>query len=445
MLGTIIETHIKNNIMLKNLFLSLLLLPLLALSQHTISGTFKPASDFKMAILYKVLPTEMSYINHANVDSLGQFVIPVKKEMENGLYKIVYASPQEEYNFEVFYTNQDVELTFSLDKGVNFLKSTDNKLWQSYTKSMKMISDAIAKFYANPIANPSDLLKLTHLQAQTQEQFETATNASFVNQFIKANKTYYPSVFEEETTYKNHIKSHYFDALDFGNINLLNSDVLVSKALSYVFTYVDFENANASYIENINTLVSKVKNQEAFKNLILELIWTEFSKENEIVANYITDTYLLDIAKAENNTELIAQLLLLKSTSIGAKAPDFNINTSTTLHSLDAKTNYLVVFWSSTCGHCLKELPELHKLIDTNIKVIAIGLEDEPKFWKETIKQFPKFTHVYGKEKWENKLGNAYNVQSTPNYYLLDKNKKIIAKPYDVLAVKKLLVKQASN
>ena len=120
--------------MLKNLFLSILLLPFLALSQHTISGTFKPALDFKMAILYKVLPTEMAYVNHAKVDSLGRFVIPVRKDVEKGLYKIVYASPQEEYSFQVFYTNQDVELTFSLDEGVNFLKSNDNKLWQSYNK-----------------------------------------------------------------------------------------------------------------------------------------------------------------------------------------------------------------------------------------------------------------------------------------------------------------------
>jgi thiol-disulfide isomerase/thioredoxin len=427
--------------MLKKLFLSLFFLPLLVWSQHTISGDFKPASDFKMAILYKVMPMELVYANHSNVDSLGHFSIQLKKETEKGLYKIVYASPQEEYNFDVFYTGQDVELTFNLEQGVHFIKSEDNKLWQSYTKSMGMITDAIAKFYVNPLAKQDDFLTLTRLQEKSQEQFETATNAKFINQFIKASRTYYPSIFEDETTYKNNIKTHYFDALDFNNINLLNSDILIKKSLSYVFTYVNFEAANKSYIENIDTLISKIENQKAFKTVILKLLWNEFLRENETVANYITDTYLLDLAKAEKNTELVEQLLLVKTTSIGAKAPNFNISESSKFYDLDTNNNYLVVFWSSTCGHCLKELPQLHKIIDNTTKVIAIGLEDEPEFWAETIKQFPKFTHVYGKGKWENPIGNAYNVNSTPSYYLLGKNKTIIAKPYDVEALKTLSVK----
>ena len=431
--------------MLKKLFLSLLFLPLLAWCQQTISGTFKPASDFKMAILYKVMPMELVYANHSNVDSLGRFTIPLKKETEKGLYKIVYASPQEEYNFDVFYTGQDVELTFSLDKGAHFIKSEENKLWQSYNKSMGMITDAIAKFYANPTANKEDFLTLIQLQKKSQEQFETATNAKFINQFIKANRTYYPTVFEDEKTYRENIKSKYFDALDFNNINLLNSDVLVGKALSYVFTYVNFETANQSYKENIDTLISKIEDKKAFKTIILKLLWNEFSRENETVANYITDTYLLELAKSENDIKLIEQLLLVKNTSIGAKAPNFEINETSKLYNLNNSNEYLVVFWSSTCGHCLNELPQLHKAINNNIKVIAIGLEDEPGFWTETIKQFPKFTHVYGKGKWNNAIGNAYNVNSTPSYYLLDKNKLIKAKPYDVEALKKLLIKTSEN
>ena len=99
------------------------------------------------------------------------------------------------------------------------------------------------------------------------------------------------------------------------------------------------------------------------------------------------------------------------------------------------------MFWSSTCGHCLSELPELHKLVDSSIKVIAIGLEDAPEFWTETIKQFPKFTHVYGDKKWDNEIGNSYNVNSTPSYFVLNKDKIITAKPYDIKAVKQLFVK----
>jgi protein-disulfide isomerase len=41
--------------------------------------------------------------------------------------------------------------------------------------------------------------------------------------------------------------------------------------------------------------------------------------------------------------------------------------------------------------------------------------------------------------KWDNEIGNSYNVTSTPTYFVLDKDKKIMAKPYDFEALKKIL------
>ena len=60
---------------------------------------------------------------------------------------------------------------------------------------------------------------------------------------------------------------------------------------------------------------------------------------------------------------------------------------------------------------------------------MAFGLEENENPWKDTIKLYPDFIHVYGAGKWNNATSNAYNVTETPTYYVLDTDKNIIAKP----------------
>jgi len=63
-------------------------------------------------------------------------------------------------------------------------------------------------------------------------------------------------------------------------------------------------------------------------------------------------------------------------------------------------------------------------------------LENDDKAWAETIKKYPDFIHVLGLGKWDNDIGNQYDIKATPTYFVLDKNKHIVAKPNDVEALK---------
>ncbi|MGB2684354.1 MAG: TlpA disulfide reductase family protein, partial [Olleya sp.] len=97
-----------------------------------------------------------------------------------------------------------------------------------------------------------------------------------------------------------------------------------------------------------------------------------------------------------------------------------------------------IVFWSTTCSHCLEEIPELRKYVKTldnkQLKVIAIALDEDRYRWKDMTYDYPEFYHVFGEGKWDNEIGNNYNVKSTPSYFVLDSDKKIIKKPYDFKA-----------
>ena len=67
----------------------------------------------------------------------------------------------------------------------------------------------------------------------------------------------------------------------------------------------------------------------------------------------------------------------------------------------------------------------------SNTKVITYGLENDAKDWTEEIKKYPDFVNGIGLGKWENPLVQTFAIAATPTYFVLDANKKIIAKPYD--------------
>ncbi|MGB1451837.1 MAG: TlpA family protein disulfide reductase, partial [Marinirhabdus sp.] len=97
--------------------------------------------------------------------------------------------------------------------------------------------------------------------------------------------------------------------------------------------------------------------------------------------------------------------------------------------------NYVLVFWSSSCSHCLKEMPQLQKLMNAQragkYKVVAVGVEEDGYAWKNETTRYPKFEHVLTLGRWENEIVRMYDVAHTPTYFVLDANKTIVAKPDD--------------
>ena len=108
------------------------------------------------------------------------------------------------------------------------------------------------------------------------------------------------------------------------------------------------------------------------------------------------------------------------------------------LKSLADGDHYVLVFYSTTCSHCLREIPQLHTYMQSkpNVKVIAFALENDRIGWDSYSQTLPGWHHVLGLEKWQNKTARTYQVNATPSYFVLNKDKKIIAKPDAINDVK---------
>lgn len=433
--------------MLKQYIFLALLSPSFLFSQHLIKGKFTNSDDFKYALLYKITPTSSEYISNAEIGKDGRFEIKLDTTATAGMYKIVYAMPQDDYNFDIIYNaKEDIEFTFNTETGISYQASHENKLMSSYTKSMSMISQSIANFYRSQSKDSTALLSIFKTQDSTQQRYEAAAKGTIALQFIEANRPYIPTTFEDIKTYIDHLKDHFFDSVDFTNTTLQSSSFLSERMLSYVFGMVTAgTNQTSAYQENIDVFYKAMsKAPTTIKSSLLLQLWQKMvDAQNDVVANYIADTYLIEIAKSLNDQELVNGLLQYKNTSLQSKAPNFSLDGTTTgktLRDLSGYDYYVVVFWSSTCSHCMHEIPILESYVKTLkegfLKVVAVGLEDDDVNWSRTIKQFPDFIHVLGLGKWDNKIGDDYGVNATPTYFILDKAKRIIDKPNDVEALK---------
>ena len=123
----------------------------------------------------------------------------------------------------------------------------------------------------------------------------------------------------------------------------------------------------------------------------------------------------------------------------------------------------LVCFWDATCGHCKETLPKIDSIYRTKWKAAGLKIYSVSKQTDGTINDWKKFIAenklewmnvFYSKaEEKERVINNIpgysqlYDVQSFPTLYLLDKDKRIIAKKLTYLQMDEVLTlkMKASN
>lgn len=428
--------------MFKKFLLILISVPTLLCAQHKITGTFTPAENYKWVLLYELTPQNTEYIERATIDGEGKFEFVLDKKNTKGLYKLVYDVPQEQYNFDIIYNgSEDIEFNFNSETGLEYVASQENKLMTSYTKSMGMVNQSIGSFYSQKSQDSSALVAIFKTLKDTQDEYEKIAQGTIALNFIKANRPYLPKGYEDANTYVKNIKAHYFDHVDFNNEALLSSSFLIERVLNYIFG-MSGKGATETevYINNTKDVAKALeKAKPETQKTIYGVLWQQLADASyEETANFIGDTYLGPLAKQFNDQDLLTKMALFKSLTNGNKAPDFDIPNNgeqNKLSKLNTSKYYIVVFWSSVCSHCLEELPQLQEFVknvkEEELKVIAFGLEDDKDNWEKVIKSFPKFLHVIGLGKWDNEIGNNYNVTATPTYFVLDEDKNILAKPID--------------
>lgn len=427
------------------IFLVFLVTQWLHAQNHTVKGVFIDSlHQIQNIALYQLDKGDVKYIKYTVVKK-DTFSIAMDS-LETGYYRAFYKNVKTGY-VDFIYNNEDVLFTVHSKVGqesVSFLASKENQLLDSYKYNMSKLQYKLDSVQLAYFEDPVRKTKKKHKKIKVkidgaQKYYENLAKDDYCLGEIKASKIYNaPEPFPLPHDYVESLITHYFDFIDFSDERLRNTSLLTDKISEYIFQLHqadDVEMQNQGYMDAINLILSKT-DEDSLKGMILEFVIKKIVAQDNNEVLQQTLTLYKGLPKSVQKITFVKETEMFAKVLLGVKAPNIEISKEETLYDLQGSDKYLVVFWSSTCSHCLKELPEVKKLLidHPEITVVAVGLEKqkEKNNWIFESSKFKGWKHAIALGKWKSKAANNYNIHATPSYFLLNKEKRIIAKPDDV-------------
>ncbi len=446
--------------MLKKIALLISFITITAQAQKTISGELTPTDKYSWIMLYKIKGNQQVFVANGAIKE-GKFKLSVPETVEKGMMRLVY-SMDEGNHIDFIYDQKDISFTCDLadlENTISFDDSKENKLYFNYLKESSPLKREIDSLQVSYITDEKSrktarrYKKVVKKLANLQEDYEEDTENMIANHLIKALRKFYTkSVIEDPQVCLNTTKEHFFDYIDFTDKYLKNSVLLPEKIIEYVFQINasdDVEVQNKIFQKSCLDVIEKVGDDMFAKRDILEFLLRNFT----IAKNVPTVDFLIKeykkLQQGIQNPTFLRDIEYEMRLAIGKTAPYFEWGTDKkkNLYELPQRENYVLVFWSTTCPHCLNEIPELYEYTKNNkdVMVLAIALEDDDLGFRHYSQKFNKWTHILSLEKWKSDIPKLYDIHTTPTYYILDSSKRIVANPELVKDVKDFLSKKTAE
>jgi thiol-disulfide isomerase/thioredoxin len=439
---------------------------------HTINGEITGLKDSTVMLAYyfggKQYATDTAEVVN------GKFSFKGDKELKGGMYLVVLGNQQ---YFDLIVSEQNFSFTTKLTDLIGsmiFKNSKENPPFYEYLNFITEMQKEVTPVRQQMETAEGDAKKALQEKATAID----SKVKKFRSDFMKNNADKFFSKIVTATTeieipespldstgspdktfpYRFY-KKHFWDNIDFSDERMLRTPIFYNKMDQYL------DKLTAKHPDSINVSAD---------------VLIELSKANgdifQYVVSYITSTYerskimgmdavfvhMVEKYYITNQCDWVDSTQLIKIADraqkiapnlIGRKASEFldfygrpfMKDTIGNLHTLQAiNADYTVlVFYGPTCGHCKKEIPKVKHDIDSliaaeyNIETFAVATEFDKADWKKFIheQKIGDWTNVadinhdeegnpVASSDWRDK----YDIYSTPVIYLLDKEKKIIAK-----------------
>lgn len=447
--------------------------------------TLTPLKNCKV-YLGSYLGTGRTLVDSAILNDKSQGVFKGDKKLPGGIYFVV--SPQMTIQFELLM--DDIQ-HFSI-KGDTTLKdqaeitgSKDNDLFKSYTAysiEKGQLRQQLSNAY-KAATNKSDSTRLynslTALDKEVQQyrmnivqQHPNSLLAMFFNTMKTPETPAIPVINgKPDSTYPfRYVKEHFWDDVAFNDDRLLRTPFFEPKLDDYFRYYVSPE--PDSIIEEVKyMLLSARTGKEIYPYLLTKFtnkyMNPEFMGQDKVFVylfeNFYAkgDTMILNPASRKTVTERAYSLM---ANQLGKPAPVLNLTDTTgkivSLYGLKSAFT-VVAFWDPNCGHCKEEMPRLDSFYRSKWKALSVAIyavniyENEVPAWKKFIaeKKLAGWTHTYqtkAAKEAEERAGapnyrQLYDIFKTPTLYLLDKDKRIIAKQLSLEQFDDLIVTKSKQ
>ena len=335
---------------------------------------------------------------------------------------------------------------------IEFIASKANADWQVYKKfreqtlnQLNMLKpilrkyDARSEFYADAIKEYGML----------QDKFVAFTdslmlNDNYASNLIRVDRFTPLNLDVDFKTQRKELIANYFNDVDFNDVSLIPTDVMTNKIFDFLSIQITSEQNEDQQIMSLilgvdNVLNRATVNFEMYK-FLYQFLFETFKELNiNEVVDYLTRipySEEIDCAEEQYN-ELLSIAEFNSRARVGSVAKNISGKTifdqDFDLYSID--NDYTIVyFWSYTCEHCRENLGELKLFLDENpdFSMVAVSVKGDLKKIKNIVKKNKISGYFYhdGLE-WDCPYVDDYAVTATPSFYLLDKDKKIVFKPFD--------------
>jgi len=400
------------------------------------------------------------YLKDTALVNQGKFVFEGDEPLEPGVYLLVIPPDNKFVHVLVAADQQRFSLTVDLNdivKSAKFKGSSENEIYYDYLRKLEerrpraeelkklMIEDSLqAGTYKAELAVIDE--EVAKIQAEEIKKYPKTITSMLTRANQEIDVPPYEDLEEIDRKQKQYeyFRAHYFDQFDLNDPRAMRSGVIHQKIDFYLqkLTY----QVPDSQIVAMDSLLSKMdKNPEAFQYYLVHFLnESARSKRMGMDAAYVhlVDQYyakgLATWMEKEQLDKLIAQAETLRPILIGKIAPDlpfFKENGETiTIHSIKAEYTVLF-FWDPECGHCKKSIPFIidfyNAYKDKGVELLAICTKtgsDISSCWS-TIKERGMDIWVNASDQYlKNRYKVIYDVKTTPQIFVLDKDKKIIVK-----------------
>lgn len=410
------------------------------------------------------------YNQYIKVDSAkvenGMIDFKGKNPLKGGIYLIVL-SPSKYYDFAVDGKEQFMEIesdTVDFVGKVKFKGSKENDLLFAYRKFLQDKNkeaeaiNAAARGKNDPATQDAVRKQMEQIQQAVETYMKdfTKNNAgTFVAKVVKSNvEPELPKVLPKkangrpDSTYLfNYYKAHFFDHIDFNDERLLRSPFLHTRVERY-FKDLVYQVTDSIKRDADRVLKLAKGNVEVYRFVLWQI--TNKYENSEIVGLdgvfiHLAENYYLKNAPWLDSTQRAKfkeRVDVLKPLQTGLVFPQLHVVDSLGREHtpMQSKTKYTIVhFYDPECGHCRDSAPLLANFYRANkgkVTVYNVSIVNDRK-------KISSFVNTYKTNElinvWDNKdryfFRNDFDVYSTPTNYILDKDKRIIARriPIDKL------------
>ena len=261
---------------------------------------------------------------------------------------------------------------------------------------------------------------------------------------------------DKEIKLRNYIwtKDNYLSSLNPADDRYLRTPLLKNK-LSFFFEKILIQQRDSIVKESIKLIEQARPNKKCFQ------YYTQYALNYAIKSKTMgVDAAFVDLARRYYlsgqatwaDSTLMANIkervIKLQYNLLDMKAQDLALETLdgefVKLHEIEA--DYTVLYFFETdCGHCKKVTPRLKPEIldaykDLGVQIVAIYTQQDKDAWQKYLEDnvLYDFINCYDPN-YQSNFRIFYDVYSTPTIYLLDKDKKIVAKRLDIENLKGFL------